>query len=373
MSFRLEIKYFNSFVIRKTIASVAGDAVWAGDPSNPKFYPAFPVEADGLNSNVIAYDWFAEESRIRGEFNGDEVNLGVRAYLANEEKNFDRRPSTIIWSGIYNSANGVNNSNVFSIAEQITKAVDPRYGGIEWMYADDSNLTIYQELKVSKALIDRDAIYSQSAGAISTRSDQVMGDIQYYSMDSGIGKFPESFAVSSTRQYYADVPNASINRKSVDGMTEISRYGMFGFFRDELSRLSSIPKRFIVDVGWTIPWVGAYGDVDELTVSGDNIGEINIGMAIEGIIGWSDLYVTSIGTPSGGEVVIGISKTIRVLASPQSSVINLVKYVKDRVVGGFDSNKELYNVSLVYNEPSRLATGLDVVDLDEGTFVPTPS
>ena len=320
--------------------------------------------------SVIEHDWFVEESRIRGEFNGNEVSLGVRAFLSNEEQNFGRRESDIVWSGIYNSRNGVNNANVFSTAEPINKGVDPRYGGIEWMYADDSNLTIYQELKVSRALIDRDAIYSQSAGPITTRADQVVGDVQYYSGDFGIGKNPESFAVDGGRQYFSDVPQAAIMRKSRDGLTEINKAGMNDFFRDELNRISSQPKRFIIDVEWTIPWSTP---TTTLTVSGANVSLINVGMAIEGIVGWTDLYVDAIGTITNDEVDITLSQEITVTDSPQSSVINLVKYVKDRVVGGYDADKDLYNVSIVYNEPSRLATGDDVVDL-EGTeeLIPTP-
>lgn len=353
MSASIEVKYFNSFLLKKTIKAVDDRAVWAGDPSNPQYYPVFPIEAENNNTSVTQYDWFVEESRIKGEFSGTQLDLGVRAYLKSNEKAFKPSKNSMIYSGIYNSRTGVNQSNVFSVGEDITRSLDPRYGGIEWMYSDESNLTIFQENKVSRALIDRDAIYSADGKPIESRSNIVIGDAQYYTGDYGIGKNPESFATDGNRRYFSDVPNGAILRLSNDGLTEISRYGMEDFFRDELEQISSEYKRYIVDVEWTIPWSTPS---TTLVVSGDNIDFIEIGMAIEGIVGWSNLYVANVGTPSAGSVTITLSEEITVTASPQPSVLNLVKYVKDKVIGGFDDNYGNYTVSIVYNEPSRTAT-----------------
>ena len=364
MASTVEVKYFNSFVIRKAVAGTgstpSGNAVWTSMPWNDEFYPVFPLEAS-TNNDVINYDWFVEESRIRGEFNSNEVDLGVRSYVRRKDVGFKKSKNSLIFSGIFNSRTSENQSNVFSVGEDITKSLDPRYGAIEWMYAEDSNLTIFQEFRVGRALIDRDAIYSAEGGSITAAADRVVGDVQYYSGEYGIGKNPESFAVDGYRKYFADTSNGAVMRLSNDGMTEISDYGMSDFFRDEFKKLSSEYKRFAVDVEWTIPW---NSNVSTLTVSGDNIDEIELGMAIEGIVGHATLYVINIGTPSGSSVVITLDRTIQVTQSPQPSVINLVKYVKDQVIGGIDNNYEDYVLSIVYNEPSKESSsplvGIDV-------------
>ena len=75
----------------------------------------------------------------------------------------------------------VNNTNVFSTAEDITKSADPADGSAyKSLYAEDTNLVIFQERKVSRALIDKDAIYSAEGGGTVTSSNLAIGVIQPY-------------------------------------------------------------------------------------------------------------------------------------------------------------------------------------------------
>jgi len=74
----------------------------------------------------------------------------------------------MIYSGIFNSRTDINQTNVFSVADDITKSVDPANGSIQKLYAEDTNLIIFQESKVSRALIDKDAIYSAEGGGTVT-------------------------------------------------------------------------------------------------------------------------------------------------------------------------------------------------------------
>ena len=66
----------------------------------------------------------------------------------------------MIYSGIFNSRTGINDTNVFSVGEDITRSVDPANGSIQRLYAEDTNLIIFQENKVSRAPIDKDIIYT---------------------------------------------------------------------------------------------------------------------------------------------------------------------------------------------------------------------
>ena len=191
-----------------------------------------------IYNSTVGQDWFIEEARIRGGYNNTSVDFGVKAYAVDENPNGEVRNNALIYSGIYNSRTGTNNTNQFPVGSEITKAVDPANGSIQKLYAEDSNLIIFQEDKVSRALIDKDAIYSAEGGGTVTTSNLVIGTIQPYGGEYGISTEPESFAVYGYRKYFTDRKRNAVLRLSMDGIEEISRYGMTDFFRDNLSSLS---------------------------------------------------------------------------------------------------------------------------------------
>ena len=191
-------------------------------------------------SAVNADDWYIEEARIRGGYNNTSVDFGVKAYIVEDTFKQQHRISSLIYSGIFNSRTGVNNTNQFSVGQDITRSADPANGSIQRLYAEDTNLIIFQEDKVSKALIDKDAIYSAEGNASITSSSQVIGQIVAYAGEYGISTNPESFAVYGYRKYFTDKKRGVVLRLSRDGMTEISSYGMHDFFRDELADATKV-------------------------------------------------------------------------------------------------------------------------------------
>ena len=216
----------------------------------PPWPPNFSEEAslnEGLYRNASALEsvnrnLYIEESRIFGGFNNDSTRYGVRAYLNEEESIQQRRFNSLIYSGIYNSRTGVNNTNVFSVGEDITRSVDPAYRSIQKLYAEDTNLIVLQEDKVSRALIDKDAIYSAEGGGTVTSSNAVIGQIVPYLGEFGISTNPESFAIFGFQKYFVDKQKGAVLRLSRDGLTEINNYGMRDFFRDQLGSLNNNAK-----------------------------------------------------------------------------------------------------------------------------------
>jgi len=226
----IEVKYFNTFLLKKAVNN-GDDVLWNGSFGIPESIGGYPVQ-----SLINTTDsWVIEESRIRGGYNNTTVDFGAKAYIVEEEPQQTRRFNALIYSGIFNSRTGINRTNVFSVGEDITKATDPANGSIQKLYAEDTNLNIFQELKVSRALIDKDAIYAAEGGGTVTASNLVIGVIQPYAGKYGISKNPESFAVYGHRKYFADVNNNVICRLSSNGIEEISSFGMKDFFRDELN------------------------------------------------------------------------------------------------------------------------------------------
>jgi len=182
-----------------------------------------------------ASDWLIEEARIRGGYNNTSVDFGVKAYLVEDEPKQSHKFSGLIHSGVFNSRTGFNATNQFSVGEEITRTIDPANGSIQKLYAEDTNLIIFQEDKVSKSLIDKDAIYSAEGAAITTSGAQVIGQNVAFAGEYGISTDPESFAVNGYRKYFTDRDQNVVCRLSMDGITVISNNGMIDFFRDSLS------------------------------------------------------------------------------------------------------------------------------------------
>ena len=218
-----------------------------------------------------------EESRIKGGFNEPFAALGPKAYATNENYEENRRTNALIYSGIYNSRTDVNRTNVFSGAEKITRAVDPANGSIQKLYAEDTNLNILQEDKVSYALIDKDALFTAEGGQLTASGAAVIGQIVPYLGKYGISKNPESFAIKGNRKYFADKNRGAVLRLSRDGITEISMYGMRDWFKDNLKIATSV--------------VGMYDDNnDEYVISLQNSSTYNTLSFDEGVKGWTSFY-----------------------------------------------------------------------------------
>jgi hypothetical protein len=225
----VEVKYFNSFILSKVVNETATDSTTAK--------PVWKYSIDAEQNAVR--NWYIEEARIRGGYNNTSVDFGAKAYLVENTNRGSILGSGLIYSGIYNSRTDANNTNQFPVGEDITRGLNPANGTIQKLYAENTNLTIFQENKVSQALIDKDAIYSAEGRPMSTTSNQVIGQVQAYGGNYGISKNPESFAVYGYRKYFVDKNRNAVLRLSKDGITEISSYGMKDFFRDELIKLDT--------------------------------------------------------------------------------------------------------------------------------------
>ena len=283
----VEVKFFNSFLLKKTVpngATSTTDPVWNGSTGVPTgIAGAYPI----VSSPVQADSWAIEEARIRGGYNNVIVDLGVKAYLVEPEPNASFRINSMIYSGIFNSRTGINDTNVFSVGEDITRSVDPANGSIQKLYAEDTNLIIFQENKVNRALIDKDAIYSaEGQGTAVSTNRLVIGQIVPYAGNFGISKNPESFAVYGYRKYFTDKNRNAVMRLSQDGLTEISNYGMIDYFRDEFKNLDTIGVNGKAIGAWDI-----YTKQYVLSLQGSNITNTFQTLSFdESVRGWTSFY-----------------------------------------------------------------------------------
>jgi len=140
MAATVEVKFFNSFILRKTATDGTQPSAvgWNGSRGDRTL--------GALPQNM--HNWAVEEARIRGGYNNTYVGQGVKAYLVEDNPKASTRINSMIYSGVFNARTGVNDTNVFSVGEDIIKSVDPANGSIQKLYAEDTNLIIFQEKKV---------------------------------------------------------------------------------------------------------------------------------------------------------------------------------------------------------------------------------
>ncbi len=201
---------------------------------------ALPI-ADAGNVNTL--DWFncysfgngVESDRIRDDFNAPQMGNGVRvSSTLNEPYEEERRASSLIFSGIFNSISGVNNTNQFLTAENITKDLNPTYGSIQKLHARDTDLIVLLEDKCFKILANKDALFNADGNTNVTSNANVLGQTIPFVGEYGISKNPESFASFGFRAYFTDKARGAVMRLSRDGLTDISDKGMSYFFQDAL-------------------------------------------------------------------------------------------------------------------------------------------
>jgi len=336
------INYYNTFWNKRILDDPTQSSTFAAWPAlswDPPGYPSYPNGMNiGGNEAERRQDWVIEESRIVGGYNNTSVTYGVKAYINEENIVQEHRFNTLIYSGLFNSRTGINRTNVFSIGESITRSSDPAFGAIQRTYADDNDLIVLQENKCSRALIDKDALYTAEGNANVTSTNLVVGQIVPYAGDFGISSNPESFARFGFRRYFSDAYRGSMMRLSIDGLTEISKSGMQDFFRDELKKVSPNFKPFSFELE-TQDVAGAYS-VITTTTSAENV-ELGMNVEINNLS--SSIYVIDVNyatneiTLSGDVTLTGALDTVK-----------FINNVKDQVIGGYDIFDRQYVVSIQF-------------------------
>jgi hypothetical protein len=407
MAYTLEIKYFNSFWLKKVIKSTEANVnvdiglnttagnqrprtnamnfggKWPGLPWNPKFIASdgtsrryidscpWPFGLGGVAGLVMpstgtvvggpAGHWTVEEARIKGGFNNAIVSLGVRAYSVNEVTEQVDRSNSLIYSGVFNDRTGANRTNVFSVSENIVKDANPLDGSIQKLHAEDSNVIVFQENKVSNLLINKSTIYSGDQGAEeSLGTPKVLGQLSPYLGEYGMSQNPESFAVFGYRKYFVDRDRSAILRLSRDGITEISGYGMRDYFRDYLSTLSDTWQRTTLTKSLTGVNVGS---ITTFSIT-SSIVDVEIGSQVE--IDGSATGNTVINAWQFSPLVVKVTMN-NTYSFLGNTTATFVTYRQDKAIGGYDIHNQCYTVSM-QTDPRIISTASDTfatVSFDE--------
>ena len=261
MATTIELSYFNSFWLKRLknatqyteLDPPAPVGVNSGGTTNGT---PDPTTGDGYIDANVYEDWYVEEARIRGGYNNVSTDYGIKAYSVEESPQQQVFTNRLIYSGIFNSRTGVNNTNQFPIGDVISRTVDPRSGSIQKLYAENTNLLVFQEKKVNNALIDKDAIYTADGSKLTTTGTLVIGQITPFQGNYGISKDPGSFAIHGYNKYWTDKDQSAVLKLGASGIEQISNFGMIDYFRDTLSQDGEITggwdiynKNYVITLG----------------------------------------------------------------------------------------------------------------------------
>jgi len=357
MAATIEIDYFNSYIVRKN-KTILNSTDSSGAAIKMFSWPAIAYGVDVDLTANIPENYYFEESRIRGGYNNTATDKGVRAYLDEDEPLQQNRIATLIYSGVYNSRTGINQTNVFSVGDAITKSLDPINGSIQKTYSEDTNLIVFQENKIHRALIDKDTIYTTESGTQTQAASAVIGQFVPYKGEYGISKNPESFAIYNYRKYFADKNRNAIMRLSNDGLTEISMYGMMDYFRDRLAEVD--PNFTNQELKGTVSGFGTTSTTKlQITTSTITAGQnISPGMSINGQPG----YIKYI-TVSGANTIVYYSQ---LFSSNLSGEITFYYKNRGKVIGGWDIHNKSYVISLQTSSNQVSTTnGYQTLSFDE--------
>jgi len=385
MGYKVQVKYFNSFWNKKimekqvNLPNNPGQPKWPGLPWNPSFtpsnsgtpisYPTFPANYQGNQSQTGWTNYYVEESRYKGGFNNSGITLGVRAYAITESREMQDRSSSLIYSGVLNTRTYYNNTNVFSIADAITKDLNPQNGSIQKLYTENTNLMVFQQNKTGYILLNKNAIYSGSQGSAEGGGITFLGQLVPFAGEYGISSNPESFAFYGYRKYFADKYRGVMCRVSGDGITEISGYGMNDFFRDNLAKLKdNFQTRTISPTVGPFSTASGQTELTAVTVQNVSIEEVDLGSIIDIKITNKDSGAVEaeysgnvkFTNKSGSDLIVHLLPNLTGLtqSTQYKAEVNISSVYRDKVLAAWDIHNKFYTVSL-QTLPRHFSTASD--------------
>ena len=250
-----------------------------GVDTNPNGFMELIMRRNTSNAK-IDLNWFncysfgngVESDRVRDDYNAVRIDKGVKASTTLSVKYMEeRKKHSLIYSGIYNNASGVNNTNQFIMAEKITKDLNPRHGSIQKLHAREGDLITLCEDKVFKILANKDALFNADGNPQMIATTKVLGQATPMGGEYGISKNPESFASQAYKSYFSDKARGVVLKLDGQGLVPISDHGMKDYFADNLPNSADI--------------IGSYDDKKDsynITITGSENTTVSFGEKTNG-------------------------------------------------------------------------------------------
>jgi hypothetical protein len=184
--------------------------------------------------NCFAWGNGFESYKIKDLFNANSFKVsGTRPSSTIEDYRENTRIASLTYGKVYEQTTNFNGLNEFNLSTANFKDIDDKYESIQRLYSRDTNLVVFQEDKVIRIPYTKDLLLTAQGDINVVQSTEILGTEASYSGEYGISKNPESFAFYGNAIYFTDSRRAVVCRLDLDGITEISGYGMSNFFEDD--------------------------------------------------------------------------------------------------------------------------------------------
>jgi hypothetical protein len=198
---------------------------------------AQPAIIDTAFFNCFAFGNGVESYKIRDSMSGRALALGnrVTTVAAQDFKRADRY-ADMTYSGVFNNEFNLNKLNEFNLGLANYKPLEESFGPIEKMFAQDTNILVLQEDKISYVLASKNLISDSVGGGVVASIPEILGTQIARAEEFGISNNPESFAQWGPSKYFTDAKRGVVIQLTGSGPSEslvvISEAGMRSWFRD---------------------------------------------------------------------------------------------------------------------------------------------
>ena len=193
----------------------------------------------GIDAEIIlpvfnCFSWgnAFESYRIKDKFNSKTLFIDTRPSTTVQDYRQNKRIASLTWSKPYEQTTNYNGLNEFNLALINFKDIDDKYGSIQKLVSYDTDVDVWQEDKVHKALYNKSVLYNQDGSSNLEKSNEVIGGVIAYAGEYGISKHPESLTKYGNYTYWWDEKRGAVLRKGQSGIEVISNFGMKDWFKD---------------------------------------------------------------------------------------------------------------------------------------------
>jgi hypothetical protein len=184
--------------------------------------------------NAFAWSNGVESFRIRDDWNAAKMEFSPRANSTVEGYAEQTLVQALTYSGVYQQTTAINRLNEFNLSLGNFKYLDRFFGSIQKLHARDTDLTVFQENKISKVLYGKNLISDSVGGGTIASIPEVLGTQIAYIGEYGISDNPESFAIWGNNMYFTDARRGAVLQLTEAGLFEVSSNGMKNWFKVNL-------------------------------------------------------------------------------------------------------------------------------------------
>ena len=196
-----------------------------------------PAIIDTAFFNCFTFGNGVESYKSRDSISGRAMALGNRVTTVSAQ-DFKRahRFADMTYSGVFNNESNLNKLNEFNLGLLNYKPLEESFGPIEKMMAQDTNILVLQEDKISYVLASKNLIADSTGGGLISSVPEILGTQIARVEEFGISNNPESFAQWGPFKYFSDAKRGAVIQLTGNGPNEslvvVSEAGMRSWFRD---------------------------------------------------------------------------------------------------------------------------------------------